>query len=150
LKVLVRTVWFAALLLGLLGGLIAVRIMVTAAPEVPDAQAEATAALVELIPGENTLTDADRSVPAPDADEAPLLPVESATVRLAHAEFKPPANAPKRIRTTSKQAKPRAAARQARMTDRSNDKTAETKTCRQLDPIARLLASANLARPCTG
>jgi hypothetical protein len=140
LAIVVRTVWFAGFLLLLLLGLLAIKMVstATAASDVP--QNETTAALTPIVPGENTLTDADRSVVAPDTDDTPLLPLESSEVRAARAEYKPSAimrrhaGSPARVA-----AKPHAA---------SPAKNAETKSCRQLDPIARFLISANLAPPC--
>lgn len=146
LKILVRTVWFAGFLLVMLGGLLAMKMVSATAPDIADRLDDATAALTQIIPGENTLTDSDRSVPAPDTSEAPLLPVESSTVRLAHAEFTPSTTAHKRPRIAKRTTPRAAAAKQSKMTD----KTAEIRSCRQLDPIARFLASTNLARPCAG
>lgn len=118
--------------------------MVSATASNPDdGLSDETAALTQIIPGENTLTEADRSVVAPDADEAPLFPIVSATVRSARAEFRPSAIMHGRSARAAAPAKPRAVAgKQAKGTD--------VKSCRQLDPIARFLVSANLAPRCAG
>jgi hypothetical protein len=141
---MVRTIWFAGFLLLIIGGLLAMK-MVSAAPSAPDESlSDETAALTQIIPGENTLTAADRSVVAPDNDEAPLFPIVSATVRSARAEFMPSAIIHGRAaRPAPAAAKPRTAAvKQVKATD--------AKSCRQLDPIARFLVSANLAPRCAG
>jgi hypothetical protein len=144
LKVLVRTIWFAGFLLLILGGLLAMKMVSATASASDDTLSDETAALTQTIPGENTLTEADRGVAGPDADDAPLFPVVSAIVRSAHAEYRPSAIMRGRTtRATAAPAKPRAAgAKQVKLTD--------VKSCRQLDPIARFLVSANLAPRCAG
>lgn len=152
LAIVVRTVWFAGILLLLLLGLLAIRMVSTTVAASDDSQSETTSALAQIVPGENTLTEADRSVVAPDAnrsvvapdsDDAQLLPVESSAVRSARAEYRPSdimrGHAP--VKATA--AKPHAATGKP-------TKAAEMKSCRQLDPIARFLVSANLAPPCAG
>jgi hypothetical protein len=140
----VRTIWFAGFLLLIIGGLLAMKMVSATASNPDDGLSDETAALTRVVPGENTLTEADRSVVAPDADEAPPFPIVSATVRSARAEFRPSAIMHGRsARTAAEPAKPRAAAgKQAKSTD--------VKSCRQLDPIARFLVSANLAPRCAG
>jgi hypothetical protein len=155
LAVMVRTIWFAGFLLLIIGGLLAMK-MVSAAASAPDeAPGDETATLTQIVPGENTLTAADRSVVAPDTDEAPLFPIVSSSVRSARAEFKPSAIIHGRTaRTAATPAKPRMAGRPASATDKSREKTTDkstdVKSCRQLDPIARFLVSANLAPRCAG
>jgi hypothetical protein len=141
---LVRTIWFAGFLLLIAGGLLAMKMVSATASDSNDARDDAAAALTQTISGENTLTDADRSVAAPDADDPALLPVVSATVRSARAEYRPSAIMHGRTtRIAAVSAKPRAAiAKQV--------KTTELKSCRRLDPIARFLVSANLAPRCAG
>ena len=142
LAIVVRTVWFAGILLLVLLGLLAVKIVTTSAAASDGTPGETTASLTGSTPGENTLTEADLGVAAPEADDTPLLPVESNDVRAAHAEFRPSAimhrHAP--IKAT---AKPRAAAAKPA-------KVAEAKACRPFDPIARFLIAAKLVPPCAG
>jgi hypothetical protein len=142
---MVRTIWFAGFLLLIIGGLLAMKMVSATASSADDGTGDETAALTQMIiPGENTLTEADRSVVAPDPDDAPAFPIVSATVRSARAQFRPSAVMHGRTaRTAAAPAKPRAsAAKQAKSTD--------AKSCRQLDPIARFLVSANLAPRCAG
>jgi hypothetical protein len=143
LAIVVRTVWFAGLLLLLLLGLIAVRMVSTTTAASDNTQDDATSALTQIVPGENTLTEADRSVVAPDADDAPLPPIESNAVRSARAEYRPSA-------IMRSHAPVKAAAAKPRTVTGKPATTAEMKSCRQLDPIARFLVSANLAPPCAG
>jgi hypothetical protein len=145
LAIVIRTVWFAGFLLLLLLGLLAIRMVSTTTATSDDIQNDATSALTQIVPGENTLTEADRSVVAPEADDTPLLPLESNAVRSARAEYRPSDVMRRRPGSPARvvPAKPRAPiSKQA--------KTAEMKSCRQLDPIARFLVSANLAPPCAG
>ena len=145
LAIVVRTVWFAGFLLLLLLGLLAVRMVSSTIAASDEPPSETTSTLTQIVPGENTLTEADRSVIAPEADDTPLLPLESSAVRSARAEYRPSdimrRHAPSTARMVA--TKPHAAAGKP-------TKTAEMKSCRQLDPIARFLASANLAPPCAG
>ncbi|WP_407157489.1 hypothetical protein [Bradyrhizobium sp. STM 3557] len=145
LAIVVRTVWFAGFLLLLLLGLLAVRMVSSTMAASDDPPSETTSALAQIVPGENTLTEADRSVVAPDTDDTPLLPLESSAVRSARAEYRPSdimrRHTGSPARTAS--AKPRAAVSKPA-------KTVDMKLCRQLDPIARFLVSANLAPPCAG
>jgi hypothetical protein len=143
LAILVRTVWFAGLLLLLLLGLIAIRMISTTTAASDNPQDDATAALTQIVPGENTLTEADRSVAAPETDDIPLLPVESDSVRSARAEYRPSAIMRRHAPIKAAAAKPHAATGKPTT-------AAEMKSCRQLDPIARFLVSANLAPPCAG
>jgi hypothetical protein len=143
LAIVVRTVWFAGILLLLLLGLLAIRMVSTTTAALDDSPGEATSALAQIVPGENTLTEADRSLIAPDADEVPLLPVESSAVRSARAEYRPSDIMRRHAPVKATAAKPRTAVEKP-------TKAAEMKSCRQLDPIARFLASANLAPPCAG
>ena len=150
---MVRTIWFAGFLLLIIGGLLAIKMVSAAASAPDDALSDETAALTQIIPGENTLTAADRSVVAPDADEAPPFPIVSATVRSSRAEFLPSAIIHGRTaRTAAAPAKPRTAGKPARTktTEKTTDKSTDVKSCRQLDPIARFLVSANLAPRCAG
>jgi hypothetical protein len=142
---LVRTVWFAGFLLLLLLSLLAIKMIFGTATDAAadDQVSDATAALALVIPGENTLTDADRGIVAPDADDTPPLPVESSAVRSAHAEFRPSSTTPKRVRVQSAALKPRT-------TGAKPMTAADAKACRQLDPIARFLIASNLAPPCAG
>jgi hypothetical protein len=143
LAIVVRTVWFAGILLLLLLGLLAVKMVSTATAASDDTQDDATSALTQIIPGENTLTEADRSVVAPEADDTALLPVESDAVRSARAEYRPSDIMHRHAPTRAAATKPHAAAGKP-------IKAADMKSCRQLDPIARFLVSANLAPPCAG
>jgi hypothetical protein len=148
---MVRTIWFAGFLLLIIGGLLAIKMVSAAASAPDDALSDETAALTQIIPGENTLTAADRSLVAPDADEAPPFPIVSATVRSSRAEFMPSAIIHGRTaRTAAAPAKPRTAGKPARVTDKATDKSTDVKSCRQLDPIARFLVSANPAPRCAG
>jgi hypothetical protein len=141
---MVRTIWFAGFLLLIIGGLLAMKMVSAAASAPDDTLGDATAALTQIIPGENTLSAADRSVIAPDNDAAPLFPILSAAVRPARAEFRPSAIIHGRTgRPAAAPAKPRAAAVK-------QVKTSDVKSCHQLDPIARFLVSANLAARCAG
>ncbi len=142
LAIVVRTVWFAGILLLVLLGLLAVKMITTSAAASDGTPGEATSTLAESIPGENTLTEADRIVAAPDIDDTPLLPVESNDVRAAHAEFRPSEIMRKHAQIKTVAAKPRAAAKPT--------KVAEAKACRPLDPIARFLIAAKLVPPCAG
>jgi len=143
LAIVVRTVWFAGFLLLLLLGLLAIRMVSSSMAASDDPPSETTSALTQIVPGENTLTEADRSVVAPDTDDTPLLPVESDTVRSARAEYRPSTIMRRRAGSPARgaAAKPHPA---------SSAKNADMKSCRQLDPIARFLVSANLAPPCAG
>jgi len=146
---MVRTIWFAGFLLLIIGGLLAIKMVSAAASAPDDALSDETAALTQIIPGENTLTAADRSLVAPDADEAPPFPIVSATVRSSRAEFMPSAIIHGRTaRTAAAPAKPRTAGKPART--KTTDKSTDVKSCRQIDPIARFLVSANLAPRCAG
>jgi hypothetical protein len=145
LAIVVRTIWLAGFLLLLLLGLLAIRMVSTPAAASDDAQDQATSALTQIIPGENTLTAGDRRVVAPDADETSQLPVESHAVRSARAEYRPSAIMRRHSGSPGRAvaAKPHAAAGAKTI-------TADVKSCRQLDPIARFLVSANLAPRCAG
>ena len=143
LAIVVRTVWFAGILLLLLLGLLAIRMVSTTTAASDDPQSEATSALAQIVPGEDTLTEADRSVVAPDADDIPLPPVESSAVRSARAEYRPSDIMRRHAPAKATATKPRTAVAKPA-------KAAEMKSCRQLDPIARFLVSTNLAPPCAG
>jgi hypothetical protein len=145
LAIVVRTVWFAGFLLLLLLGLLAIRMVSSTIAASDDPQSETTSALTQIVPGENTLTEADRSVVAPDADDSPLLPLESSAVRSARAEYRPSA-----IMHSHAGSPARLVAAKPRATASKPTKAADMKSCRQLDPIARFLVSANLAPPCAG
>jgi len=153
LAVMVRTIWFAGFLLLIIGGLLAMKMVSAAASAPDDALGDETAALTQIIPGENTLTADDRSVIAPEIDDAPLFPIVSTAVRSARAEFKPSAIIHGRVaRTAAAPAKPHTAGKPSKATDKrtdkSSDRSTDVKSCRQLDPIARFLVSANLAPRC--
>jgi hypothetical protein len=146
MRVLVRTVWFAGLLLALLLSLLVVKMIFGAADNAASDESlnDATAALAQVIPGENTLTDADRSVAAPSADDAALLPVESSVVRSARAEYLPSEIMHKHPRSPAK------AVAKPRMVGSKPTTAVDAPSCRQLDPIARFLIQANIAPPCAG
>jgi len=145
LAIVVRTVWFAGILLLLLLGLLAIKMVSTTTAASDDTQDDATSALTQIVPGENTLTEADRTVVAPEADDTTLLPVESDAVRSAHAEYRP-----SDIMHRHAGSPPKPAAAKLHAAASKPTKAAEMKSCRQLDPIARFLVSANLAPPCAG
>jgi len=143
LAIVLRTVWFAGILLLLLLGLLAIRMV--SSPAAASNDDEATSALTQIIPGENTLSEADRRVIAPDAEDTSLLPVESSAVRAARAEYRPSAIMHRHAGSPAK-----AVAAKPRNTGTKTTNTGDVKLCRQLDPIARFLVSANLAARCAG
>ena len=144
LAIVVRTVWFAGILLLLLLGLLAVKMVTTTAAASDGTPGETTSALIQTPSNDNTLTEADLGVAAPDADATPLLPVESNEVRSAHAEYRPSDIMHKHMRSPARgAAKPRTAAAKPA-------KVAAAKVCAPLDPIARFLISAKLVPPCAG
>lgn len=138
-----RTIWIAGVCLVVIGGLAATRMMSGGSAEAAN---DTTASLSRMIiPGEDTLSDADRGATAPEADDNPFfLPIESTIVRAAHAEMP----APKK-RAVVRPAKAQAAAT-AKSASASKPGKAAAVPCRQLDPIARFLVSANLAPRCEG
>jgi hypothetical protein len=143
LAIVLRTVWFAGILLLVLLGLLAVKMVTTSAAASDTTPSDTTSALTQGIPAENTLTEADRGVATPEVEGTPLLPVESNDVRAAHAEFRPSEIMRKHAPIKAVAAKPRATAAKPA-------KVAEVKACRPRDPIARFLIAAKLVPPCAG
>ncbi|MGJ5133646.1 hypothetical protein [Bradyrhizobium oligotrophicum] len=115
--------------------------MVLAAVSPGDIAGEATSSLIrEPIPGVDTLNESDRSFETPplDLNEGARLPLLSRAVR---AEGRG-ASAARRAKPASKSTVLRPARREA-----APVKSAAA-PCRQLDPIARFLASAKIGPRC--
>lgn len=115
--------------------------MVLAAVSPGDLSGEATSSLIrEPIPGVDTLNESDRSFETPplDLNEGARLPLLSRAVR---AEGRGAAAA-RRARPAAKSTVLRPARREAVPV-----KSAAA-SCRQLDPIARFLASAKIGPRC--
>lgn len=115
--------------------------MVLAAVSTGDMSGEMTPALIrEPIPGVDTLSESDRGVETPliDLNESARLPLISRTVR---AEGRSGSVA-RRVRAGTKTTVLRPAKRNAEPV-----KSAAV-PCRQLDPIARFLASAKIGPRC--
>jgi hypothetical protein len=146
-----RTVWVAGLFLVAVGGLFATKVVPASASRHDDNLNDTTAALrSDGGPDAGTLTKSDRiAVAAPGADETVAIPLRSATARPASitrhraiaATRKPPTARTAAVAPPNKIAPAKQAADQAK---------AAVAACRQRDPIARFLASANLAPRCAG
>ena len=137
-----RTIWIAGLCLVIICCLLATK-MVLAAVSPGDLANDTTAALTQTpIPGVDTLSASDRGVDAPPVDfEQASLPLLSKSVRPTGGRGT--AAGARQARTAaSKTAVVRPVKRNAEPV-----KTAAV-PCRQLDPIARLLASAKIGPRC--
>lgn len=140
----IRTIWIAGLFLLLIAGLLATKMVSASVSMADDQQADTPAAFNRPpVPGVDTLTEADRIVitPAAAPDDTRVLPILSATV---HA-------APEKARAAARRLRSGMRARTA--THAPAKRSAEpakaaAAPCHQLDPIARFLASANLASGC--
>jgi hypothetical protein len=145
-----RTVWVAGLFLIAVSGLFATRVVPASASRPDDMLTDTTAALRgDADPVVGTLTKSDRlAVAAPGADDTVAIPLQSATVRPASVTHHRARAVTKRpTARTAAVAQPKKIAPAQQALDQA--KAAAT-ACRQRDPIARLLASANLAPRCAG
>ncbi|WP_315723529.1 MULTISPECIES: hypothetical protein [unclassified Bradyrhizobium] len=115
--------------------------MVLAAVTPADTAGETTSSLIrEPIPGVDTLSESDRSFETPPVDltEGARLPLISKAVR---AESRG-ASVARRAKVTSKKTVMRPATRNA------EPLRSAAAPCKQLDPIARFLASAKIGPRC--
>jgi len=140
-----RTVWIAGFFLVAVGGLFATRVVPASASRPEDTT-------VALRSGHNpdTLTTIDRRAKAAaGADETVAVPLASATMRpAAVGHHSAAAVTPKRaVARTAAVAPAKTIAATSQAADQAK---AAVTTCRQRDPIARFLASANLAPRCAG
>jgi hypothetical protein len=134
-----RTIWIAGFCLVIICCLFATK-MVLAAVTPADMTGETTSSLIrEPIPGVDTLSEADRSFETPpvDLNEAARLPLISKAVR-AESRGASVARGVKASSTTVMRPAKRNAA---------PVKSAAV-SCKQLDPIARFLASAKIGPRC--
>ncbi|MGY4304743.1 hypothetical protein ACVIJ6_001986 [Bradyrhizobium sp. USDA 4369] len=134
-----RTIWIAGFCLVIICCLLATK-MVLAAVSPADFDNETTSTVIRMsIPGVDTLSDTDRSVGAPvDVRETSALPLVSkavradgrgvSTIRRARAVYK---------RTVLRPAKRRV-----------EPVKSVAVPCRELDPIARFLASSKIGPGC--
>lgn len=139
----IRTIWIAGLFLLLIAGLLATKMVSASVSMADDQPTDTTAALNRApVPGVDTLTEADRIVitPAAEPDDTRILPILSATV---HAAPEKARTAARRLRSGTR---PRTAARAP--AKRSSEPAKAAAAPCQFDPIARFLASANLASGC--
>lgn len=146
-RVVIRTIWVAGLCLLMIAGLLATKVVSAAVSASSESQFDSTASLDRIpIPGMDTLTEVDRKVAMPlaDTDDAGGLPILSSVVRRTAETFR--AGPTHGVRPASR-AKAAAHARSKRGSEPAKTAVAP---CRQLDPIARFLASANLAPRCQG
>ncbi len=146
-RVVIRTIWIAGLCLLMIAGLLATKVVSAAVSASSESQFDATASLERIpIPGIDTLTEADRNaaMPLANTDDAGGLPILSTVVRPTTETFR--AGSTHRVRPAGR-AK---AAAHARSKSGSEPAKMAVAPCRQLDPIARFLASANLAPRCQG
>ena len=134
----------------MIGGLFATKVVSAAVSGSTDQIVDTTATLrTDGVPGEDTLTSLDRNAPAPDAEDASgALPILSTIVRFTpEPEISVPAK-PQRLIARKKPAR-RLVIRATRPAAKPNAPVeAAAIPCRQLDPIARFLVSANLAPRC--
>ena len=134
-----RTIWIAGLCLVIICCLLATK-MVLAAVSPGDLAGESTSALIrEPIPGVDTLSESDRGVETSliDINESASLPLISRSVR---AEGRGAALA-RRVKANSK------TVLRPGKRDGISLKSAAV-SCRQLDPIARFLATAKIGPRC--
>lgn len=138
-----RTIWIAGLCLVIICCLLATKMVLAAVSPGGDMSGETTASLSHAsIPGVDTLSDSDRGVDMSlvDLDESARLPLVSKAVR---ANGRNTAIGLRHPRPTDRT---KAVLRPARRNGEPVKSAAVS--CRQLDPIARFLASAKIGPRC--
>jgi hypothetical protein len=135
----------------MIGGLFATKV-VSAAVSSDEIMDTGVALRSNAALGDDTLTSIDRSALVPDAEDASgALPVLSAMVRYL-PEIEPSAvvDAAKPVSRAKPATAKRPVVRATRQAGKQSEpvKAAAAVPCRQLDPIARFLVSANLAPRC--
>ncbi|CCE08153.1 conserved hypothetical protein [Bradyrhizobium sp. STM 3843] len=131
----------------MIAGLLATKVVSAAVSTSSDPQVDLGASLDRApIPGVDTLTETDRNMAPPqaDSDGTAMLPLLSTTVRAASARAQ--GGSTHRARST---VRVKAVARVPAKRGAEPVKAAAV-PCRQLDPIARFLVSANAAPRCQG
>ncbi len=141
-----RTIWIAGLCLVIICCLLATKMVLAAVSPPGGMDDDMTAVVVHTtIPGVDTLSDADRGVDAQplDVDEPVSLPLVSRNVRTTGRNA-----AASHARGRRPNERTHAVLRPAKRNPEPVKNAAVS--CREFDPIARFLASANIGPGCQG